>query len=481
MSVRKNFILNLIKILVNLIFPLITFPYISRILLPEGIGRVTYIQSINNYFLLFINLGIPLYGIREIARVRNNKLEKAKVFSEILILNTLTTIAGIVSYFIFYQLNIIKDDKEILLAFSIVLFLNFLSVDWFFQGIEDYKYITIRAIAIKILSTLSLFIFVKKSSDIYIYSMIVIFSLVGSNFFNIIRALKLTELKLKDLNIKRHLKGILIIFSMNLAVSIYKNLDSVMLGSYGSKYSLGIYSTAGKMIALVMGIVTSLGTVLLPRISNYIEEKKEKEIKKILEKTFSFLLFLIIPSIIGIYFTANEIILLFAGKEYIEAVITLRILSFIILFIGFSNFVGIQILYPRGEEKKVFYSVLIGAIVNFSLNLFLIPKYLQNGAAIATCIAELMVIVVQIYLGNKYLKFKMFNWNNFKFIISSCVMGVLLYFVQDLKLNILINLIIKIILGIGSYILVLLILKEENLYEIIEKILLRFRRKDEKI
>ena len=476
-NLKKNFIMNFIKILINLLFPLITFPYISRILLPEGIGRVAFVQSINNYFLLFINLGIPLYGIREIARVRNNGLEKSKVFSEILFLNIFTTIIGITFYFIFYQLNMITDDREIFLIFSVVLLFNFLSVDWFFQGIEDYKYITVRTIIVKIISFIFLIIFVKEKSDICKYAIIVVFSLIGSNFFNIIRALKLVKLELKGLNIKRHLKGILIIFSMNLAISIYTNLDSVMLGSYGSKYALGIYSAASKMIHLILGIITSLGAVLLPRISNYISEKKEEEIKIILEKTFSFLIALIIPSILGLYFTGNEIIRLFAGKEYIEAVITLKILSLIILFIGFSNFVGIQILYPRGEENKVFYSVLIGAIVNFSLNLFLIPKYLQNGAAIATCIAEFMVIVVQIYLGNKYLNFKIFNLNNFKFIISSCIMGALLYFIQDFKVNILMSLIIKIILGSGSYILVLLILKEENLYEIIEKILLKFRRK----
>lgn len=477
MSIKKNFILNILKILINLIFPLITFPYISRILLPEGIGRITYVQSINNYFLLFINLGIPLYGIREIAKVRNNKLEKSKVFSEIFFLNIITTILGVVVYICFYNLNIIKNDKEIFLIFSLVLLFNFLSVDWFFQGIEDYKYITVRTVIIKILSTLFLFVFIKKSSDIYIYSIIVVFSLVGSNFFNIVRALKLVQLKLKGLNIKRHLKGIFIIFSMNLAISIYTNLDSVMLGSYGSKYSLGIYSAASKIIALVMGIVTSLGAVLLPRISNYIEEKKEKDIKQILEKTFSFLLFLIIPSIIGIYFTANEIILLFAGEEYLEATTTLKILSLIILFIGFSNFIGMQILYPRGEEKKVFYSVLVGAIINFSLNLYLIPRYYQNGAAFATCVAEFTVVVIQIFLGYKYLKFQKFNYNNFKFLIASFIMGAILYFTQNLNLNLLLKLVVKVVIGSSVYIFVLIALREDNIYEFLEKILMKFRRK----
>lgn len=476
-SLKKNFSLNLIKILINLFFPLITFPYISRILLPEGIGRVTYVQSINNYFLLLINLGIPLYGIREIAKVRNNKLEKSKVFSEIFFLNIITTILGVIVYLYFYNSNIIKNDKEIFLIFSIVLLFNFLSVDWFFQGIEDYQYITIRTVVIKILSALFLFIFVKKSSDIYIYSVIVVFSLIGSNFFNIVRALKLVDLKLKRLNIKRHLKGILIIFSMSLAISIYTNLDGVMLGSYGSKYSLGLYSAASKIISLVMGIVTSLGAVLLPRISNYIEEKKEEEIKKILEKTFSFLLFLIIPSIIGIYFTVNEIILLFAGKEYLEATTTLKILSLIILFIGFSNFIGMQILYPRGEEKKVFYSVLAGAIINFSLNLYLIPRYYQNGAAFATCVAEFTVVVIQIFLGYKYLKFQKFNYNNFKFLIASFIMGAILYFTQNLNLNLLLKLVVKVVIGSSVYIFVLIALREDNIYEFLEKILMKFRRK----
>ena len=261
-NLKKNFIMNFIKILINLLFPLITFPYISRILLPEGIGRVAFVQSINNYFLLFINLGIPLYGIREIARVRNNGLEKSKVFSEILFLNIFTTIIGITFYFIFYQLNMITDDREIFLIFSVVLLFNFLSVDWFFQGIEDYKYITVRTIIVKIISFIFLIIFVKEKSDICKYAIIVVFSLIGSNFFNIIRALKLVKLELKGLNIKRHLKGILIIFSMNLAISIYTNLDSVMLGSYGSKYALGIYSAASKMIHLILGIITNLSLLI---------------------------------------------------------------------------------------------------------------------------------------------------------------------------------------------------------------------------
>lgn len=384
-------------------------------------------------------------------------------------------------YIIFYHTDIIKEDKDIFLIFSIILILDFLNIDWFFQGIEDYRYITIRTIFIKIISLFFIFCFIKKEKDIYLYVLILVFSSVVSSLFNIIKIIKLVEFKLKNLKIKKHLKDILIIFSMNLAISIYTNLDSVMLGGYGNKYSLGIYSAANKIIVLIMGIVTSLGTVTLPRISNYIAENKENEIKLILKKMISFLCFFIFPSVMGIYFTANEIILLFAGREYLEAVTTLKILSLTIIFIGFSNLIGLQIFYPRGKEKIVFYSVTIGAILNFSLNLYLIPKYFQNGAAIATCIAEFGVLIVQIILGYRYLKLEIFDKNNLKFIISTCIMGIILYFIQILKFKYLVlKLLLKIILGVSIYLVSLVLLKEKNITDVIIKIKLRINKLNQK-
>lgn len=466
-SIKKNFIINGIKIFFNLIFPIITFPYISRVLGPIGIGKITFATSITNYFLLFTNLGIPLYGIREIARTRENRLSLSKSFSEILFLNLITTIIGMIIFIIFLQLNLLGNDIKLFQIMSLNIIFTFIGVEWYFQGIEDYGYITKRSILFKIISIALMFIFVKKKEDIVIYAGILALALVGSNVLNFFKAKKEVFISLKNVNIKKHLKPILTIFSMNIAISIYTNLDGVMLGYRSNEYSLGIYSASSKIIHLVLGIVTSLGAVLLPRISNYIINKREKELKEILENTLTFLLALSIPCVIGIILTADEIIKIFSGNEFIEAVKTMKILSPIIFFIAFSNFLGIQILYPRGEEKKVLYSVIVGAIINFSLNWLLIPKYAQNGAAVATVIAEGVVLLVQIFLGYKYLKFKIFTFENLKVILVSIFMGIGLLLMTNyyIEKSIIVSLLLKIIVGILIYIIGLIILKEKFIME----------------
>ena len=478
-SIQKNFIINGIKIFFNLLFPIITFPYISRILGPVGIGKITFATSVINYFLLFTNLGIPLYGIREIARTRENKLNLSKSFSEILFLNLITTIFGIVIFIIFLNLNLFGNDIKLFQIMSLNIIFTFIGVEWYFQGIEDYGYITKRSILFKIISIIFMFIFVKKKEDIVIYAGILVLALVGSNILNFFKAEKKVLISFKNLNIKKHLKPILTIFSMNIATSIYTNLDSVMLGYRSSEYALGIYSASSKIIHLILGIVTSLGAVLLPRISNYIVNKKEDELKEVLENTLTFLLAISIPCIIGINFTAVEIIKIFSGNEFMTAVKTMRILSSLIFFIAFSNFLGIQILYPRGEEKRVLYSVIVGAVVNFSLNWILIPKYAENGAAVATGIAEGFVLLTQIFLGYKYLNFRIFTFENFKFILASIFMGLGLIVIDSYYINnsIIYSLLLKIIIGVLIYIFSLIILKEKFIMKYLKKSILKIKRK----
>lgn len=478
-SIQKNFIINGIKIFFNLLFPIITFPYISRILGPIGIGKITFATSVINYFLLFTNLGIPLYGIREIARTRENKLNLSKSFSEILFLNFLTTIFGMIIFIIFLKSNLFGNDIKLFQIMSLNIIFAFIGVEWYFQGIEDYGYITKRSILFKIISMIFMFLFVKNKDDIVIYAGILVLALVGSNILNFFKAEKKVLISFKNLNIKKHLKPILTIFSMNIATSIYTNLDSVMLGYRSSDYALGIYSASSKIIHLVLGIVTSLGAVLLPRISNYIVNKKEEKLKEILENTLTFLLAISIPCIIGINFTTVEIIKIFSGNEFMTAVKTMRILSSIIFFIAFSNFLGIQILYPRGEEKKVLYSVIVGAVINFSLNWVLIPKYAENGAAVATGIAEGFVLLTQVFLGYKYLNFRIFTFENFKFILASIFMGLGLTLASNYFINTstIFKLSLKIIVGVLIYTFSLIILKEKFIMEYLKKFIIKIKGK----
>lgn len=477
-SIKENFIINSIKIFFNLIFPIVTFPYISRILGPIGIGKITFATSVINYFLLFTNLGIPLYGIREIARTRENKVNLSKSFSEILFLNLVTTLIGIISFIIVLKLNLLGNDIRLFQIMSLNIIFTFIGVEWYFQGIEDYGYITKRSVLFKIISIILMLIFIKKENDIVIYVGILVLALVGSNILNFFKARKEVTISFKNLNLKKHLKPIFTIFSMNIAISIYTNLDSVMLGYRSSEYSLGIYSAASKMVHLVLGLLTSLGAVLLPRISNYIVNNHEKELKEILESTLTFLLALSIPCMIGIVLTAEEIIKIFSGNEFMEAVKTMKILSPIIFFIAFSNFLGIQILYPRGEEKKVLYSVIVGAIINFSLNWLLIPKYAQNGAAVATVIAEGFVLLIQIFLGYRYFKFKIFTFENLKVILVSIFMGIGLIVMKNyyIEKNIIVSLLLKIIVGILIYILSLVLLKEKFIMGYMNKFTIKTKR-----
>lgn len=472
-SIKKNILLNGVKIFFNLLFPLVTLPYISRIFGPTGIGKITFINSIINYLLLFTNLGIPLYGIREIAKRRENKLALSKVFSEILFLNLITTIVGMIIFILLLKINLLGDDKKLFFIMSLNIIFTFLGVEWYFQGIENYLYITKRSIIFKIISIILMFLFVKKETDILNYIMILIFSQVGSNILNFFKAKKEIKISFKNLMLRRHLKPILIIFSMSVTTSIYTNLNSVMLGYYSTEYSLGIYSVASKIIYLILGVITSMGVVIIPRIANFIVKRREEELKNLMENILSLLLAITIPSVIGLNFIADEIIWLFSGNNFIEAIKTIKILSIVIFFIVFSNFLGMQILYPRGKEKEVLFSVIVGAIANFSLNYFLISKYMQNGVAISTVIAEGLVLLIQIFLGYKYLNFKVINFNNFKYILASIFMLIGLILIKFyLKCNtIYYSLLIKLGVGLFIYFLSLIVLKEKLILKKIKNLL----------
>ncbi|MGL5963329.1 MAG: flippase, partial [Fusobacteriaceae bacterium] len=430
--------------------------------------------SISAYFLMFASLGIPLYGIREVAKVRDDKEKLTKTSSEIFLINLIVTFIVIILYFLALYFGYLGSETRLLEIMSLNIFLTFIGVEWFYQGVEEYKYITIRSTIFRIVSLILIFTFVKEESDYVAYGAITVLSTVGSNIFNFIKLKSLVKLNFKNLNMKKHLKPILTIFSMNIAISIYTNLDSVMLGYKSTETSVGLYSSGIKLVKLVLGIVTSLGAVMLPRISNYIHNGLEDELKSLLDKAFKFILMLSLPCFLGLYLTSREIILIFSGSGFIEAVSTMKYLTPLIIFIALSNFIGIQILYPRGEEKKVLISVIVGAVVNFGLNWILIPKYSQDGAAISTSIAECMVTLTQIVLGYRYLKFIKFNFDFFKPVIAIIVMGLLILSFEKYGLNnIYLSLIVKMLFGGVSYFVVLLILKDKFVKEILNRVLKR--------
>lgn len=479
-SIKKNFVLNLFNTVTGLLFPIITFPYASRILFAEGIGQIQFFQSIVDYIMLCTSLGIPLYAVREIARIRDNDLLRTKVTVEILLLHALLTLIGYGVVFVLIHLVAkIQVDIPLFLLLSTALLFNAIGVAWFYQGVEDFKYITIRTLLVRLFSLVSLFLFVKDKEDLFFYAAITVVANVGGNIFNFIRLrtyLKGSLLKGTELRPFKHLVPALRIFVLNLIISIYVNLDSVMLGFLKNDQSIGYYAAATRLTKAILGIVSSFGMVLLPRFSYMLGNNQMDEFKVMANKAVSFVIAVSLPLCIGLIFMANPIILLFCGVHFEPSILTLRFVAPIIIFIGLSGIMGMQILYPQGKERLVIISTLSGAIVNFCLNYLLIPSYAQYGAAIATFFAELSVTGIMIVIGYKYLPIRFFTRQNMQYGISSLVVTVILIILRYLILDDYMYLLIGIIISVPTYCGCLYYTKDPFLLQLLQLIENKLRR-----
>ena len=438
-SIKKNFALNLVNTLSGLLFPLITFPYASRILFAEGIGQVQFFQSIIDYISLCTSIGIPLYAVREIAKIRDNKTLMSKTTAEILLLHAMLTAAGYLLVLVLaYNVFKIQVNIPLFLLLSSTLFFSAVGAPWFYQAVEDFKYITLRTISIRLFSLVALFIFVKNQDDLLYYAAITVTANVGSNIFNFFRIRKyicLTDINFRLLDPWKHLKPALKIFVLNLIVSIYVNLDSVMLGFLKNEQAVGYYAAATRLTRAILGVVASFGAVLLPRFSNMIGNGQIEEFKAMANKAVSFVIAISLPMAIGLSFMASPIIHLFCGTGFDPSILTLQLISPIILFIGLSGIVGMQILYPQGKEKLVIIATTTGALTNFTLNYFLIPEYAQYGAAIATSIAEFLVIATMIVVGKKFMPFRLVTKQNLQYVVASVLMVLFLSVIKYINIS----------------------------------------------
>lgn len=397
-SLKKNFIMNCILTVSSLAVPFVTFPYVSRILLPEGIGRVSFATSVINYFLIFVQLGIPTYGIRAIAQVRDNRRDLSQRIKEILLINIFTCFIGYLFLAVFLMFGISDHEYRLLYCIlGITLLTDSLGVEWLYKGLEQYRYMTIRSLFFKFLSLMGIFLFVKEKQDYLVYAFFSVFASAGSNLCNFIMIHKYVDReKIKIRDTIKHLKPILYFLAMSVAITVYTNLDNIMLGVVTDDVQVGYYSAVVKVRSLLLSIVTALGGVLLPRTSYYIERGFYDEFYKVCRKAFHFICLLAIPLTSFFMLTAELCVYILAGEEFLPAAKPLRWIMPTVFLVGVSNLIGVQMLIPLHKEKKSFQSVLIGAIVNFILNTFLITNFKASGAALATTVAEAVVLIVQI-------------------------------------------------------------------------------------
>ena len=469
-SIKYNFVMNLILTASNFLFPLITFPYVSRVLQVEANGIIAYVTSIVSYFSLVASLGIPTYGIRAAATVRDDKRKLSKVVQELLIINIVLVGLVLIIYFIMlFTVPSMLVYRELFYINAIGIILNVLGVNWFFQAIEQYDYITVRSIIFRVLSIALMFIFVHQPSDYIIYGLILVFSSAGSNILNFKRLFKYITLKKQDkYEFVPHFKPILILFAQSLVISIYTNLDLIMLGSIKDSYEVGLYTAATKLKLILLSVVNSLGNVLLPRMSYYVKRNMKEQFERVMAQALNFTLFISLPLAIFFTLNANESLLILAGEQYLGAVLSMQFLTIAVIPIGITGVLGIQVLTPLEKEKYLLISVIVGAVIDLLLNFILISSYGSSGAAFATMIAEFAVLFVQIYY-TRGLLFKIAHQIvgiRYLFTVSISVLGMIL--VKSLQLSYFWLLCVEGIIFFGSYAVILVLLKDDFIINFLE-------------
>lgn len=467
-SVKINFILNTTRMLLGMIFVLLTTPYVTRVLGAESLGKVEYINSVITYFLLFTALGIPNYGLREVARYREDKRKLSKIVFELGIIFFITTTIGYMTLLLFLYNTKLLELKNLVLIMSINLIFTNIGFEWFYQGIENQMYITIRYIIVRFICLILLFFLVKNYNDYLKYGFILVLINSGSNilnFINLRKYISFKEIKFKELEILKHIKPILIIFSASVAVSIYLQLDIVMIGNI-DKSAVALYNVPNKIIRLILTTVTALGVVMLPRISNSYQKNDIENYKKYLNYSLNYILMISLPALCGTLLLSKNIILIMAGEKFLSSIKTMNILAIIIFIVGMAYFLGYQLLYPRGLERYYTYSVITAAIVNFIFNYIMIPKYLQNGAAMGTVIAESIGVIMMLYFSRNMLKkIEFFAIKRLKYFIASLIMGIVVYIITLQNLGNIPTVIYSIIVGVIVYFFILFIMKEEYTQE----------------
>ncbi|MDY0907198.1 flippase [Pedobacter sp. CFBP9032] len=407
---RKNIAFNTLLSISQILFPLITFPYASRILGPAGMGAINFADNIITYFLIFSALGIPMYGVREIAKVKGDPIALGKVFSELILIHLITSLLSVVALLV-----LSLSTQRLLANFQLyqigmaILLGNVFIAEWFFQGIEKFKYIALRTVLIRLFTIVLLFVLVHSVKDLNTYYALNLVATVFAAVTNMYSISKIIKVSFRNLAFKHHLKPLLVIFSNSIITTIYLVFDSIILGFLTSNIHVGYYASAMRISKLSMVVIGVLSAVLLPRLTIAFKEKNWEEAKMLLHKSINFVMFLSIPIAIGTFCLSEEIIRLFAGDQYLPAVGALQILSFIVIFVGMAQVFANEILLPLHHERKILYASLFGMVVSLGLNFLLIPHFKESGAAITSLTTEFTVSMVLFYFSFKLFKLN-FPW-----------------------------------------------------------------------
>lgn len=467
--------MNAILTMSSLIFPLITFPYVSRILGPAGTGAVSFANSFVMYFLMISQLGIPTYGIRACAKVRENKLELSRTVQELVIINlAMSAIMYVLLFLSIATIPRLQSDKLLYVVMSSMILLNAIGMEWMYKGLEEYTFITIRSLIFKALALVFMFLLIRTEDDYIFYGAMGVFAAYASNIINLIYARNyITMRPVGNYDFRRHFKAVGIFFAMAVATTIYTNLDVVMLGFMTSRVDTGYYDAAVKIKNILVSIVTSLGAVLLPRSAYYVEHGMMDKFHEVSRKAIKFVFLFALPLTLYFALFAEEGIYFLSGMKFGGSIRPMQIIMPTLVFIGLSNILGMQILVPTGREKTVLHSEIAGAVTDLILNALLIPRFHASGAAMGTVAAELVVLIWQYVALRDYVS-EMFRGVPILPIVTALLAAVLAsLWVKLLGIGFFVTLLLSAFLFFTVYLIVLLLWREPFTLDLVKQILNR--------
>ena len=463
-SLALNAILNSINSILSIIFPLITYPYVTRILQAENLGKVNFASSNIGYFSLIAVLGISSYARREGVFFRDDRKKINKFTSELFTLNLITTAFSILMLVLSCVAIPKFHDYTLLFAiYGTTIVFSTLGVEWIYGVYEDYLYITARSVIMQLVSLALMFVLVKKSEDFYIYAAINAFASVAPNTFNFFHSKKYVSLKIcRDLKrVFGHIKACLVFFSSSIASSIYSNIDTTMLGFFASDFYVGIYAVAVKIYVMIKTLLSAVTTVMVPRLTSYVAKGQKDEYNKLISTVFRLLWTFLLPVVLGVILVSKELIWLISGPGYEGAVSALQILAFAIFFAMFATVINGSILIPNKQEKNALKTTVGAAIVNALLNFAAIPLFLQNGAATTTVIAECVVMVIGWYYARSLVQLENMKKTIFTSLLGCLAIGAVCICLQMIPMNLVLRLALKVGGSAVAYVIVLLVTGNE--------------------
>lgn len=468
-SIAKNYFYNLTYQILTLLLPLVTASYLARALGANATGIYSYTYTIVNYFVIFGSLGISLFGQREIAYVQNQKSKRKQVFIELVLFRFITLLISTTIYYIFFIRKGEYSQYYKILIFELLAAM--FDISWFFQGMEEFKKTVTRNIIVRLTSVFLIFIFVKIPSDLNKYLTIyALADFIGNLSLWVYLPKYFKGVKIRNINIAKQIPAILLLFIPQFENKVYNMLDTTMLGNMIlDKSETGYYEQSQKIIRVLLTLVTSLGTVMVPRIANMFATGEKKKVNEYMKKSFNFVFLLGFPMMFGLIAISKDFVPIFFGQGYERVVLLMNILSPIILLMGISNVLGTQYLLPSKRQREFTVSVTIGIIVNFILNYMLIKLFKAEGACVATVLSQIVVDAIQVAQVKKDINFKKVIRLSYKYIFASIVMFIACMIVRMFA-NGFMCVALQIVVGVSIYFIILIRLKDEYIYTFLAKI-----------